>query len=64
LGKGRRCLAAKLNVPIVFFNVAWGGASVRVWRESAENPTIGTPSDFQFESGNKIVIFQAILMLT
>ncbi|MDI9860679.1 T9SS type A sorting domain-containing protein [Flectobacillus roseus] len=51
-GKVGDALAAKLNVPIVFFNVAWGGASVRVWRESAENPTVGAPSDFQFDSGN------------
>ncbi len=51
-GKVGDALAAKLNVPIVFFNVAWGGASVRVWRESAENPTVGVPSDFQFDSSN------------
>ena len=51
-GKVGDALAAKLNVPIVFFNVAWGGASVRVWRESAENPTVGAPSDFQFDSSN------------
>ncbi|MFY7829709.1 MAG: T9SS type A sorting domain-containing protein [Flectobacillus sp.] len=50
-GKVGDALASKLNVPIMFFNVAWGGASVRVWRESAENPTIGTPSDFQFGDG-------------
>lgn len=51
-GKVGDALATKLNVPIVFFNVAWGGASVRVWRESAENPTIGAPSDFQFDPNN------------
>lgn len=52
-GKVGDALATKLNVPIMFFNVAWAGASVRVWRESAENPTIGTPSDFQFSDGTE-----------
>jgi hypothetical protein len=52
-GKVGDALANKLNVPIMFFNVAWAGASVRVWRESAENPTIGTPSDFQFSDGTE-----------
>lgn len=51
-GKVGDALATKLNVPVMFFNVAWGGASVRVWRESAENPTVGAPSDFQFDSNN------------
>lgn len=46
-GKVGDALASKLNVPIMFFNTAWAGASVRVWRESAENPAIGALSDFQ-----------------
>jgi hypothetical protein len=37
-GKVGDALAAKLNVPILFFNVAWGGASARVWAESALFP--------------------------
>jgi hypothetical protein len=49
-GKVGDALAAKLNVPIMFFNVAFAGSSVRVWRESAENPTIGAVSDTQFSS--------------
>ena len=48
-GKVGDALAAKENVPVMFFNAGWAGASVRVWRESAENPTIGVPSDFQFD---------------
>jgi len=51
-GKVGDALAAKLNVPIMFFNTGWAGASVRVWRESAENPTVGVPSDFQFDNTN------------
>lgn len=51
-GKVGDALSAKLNVPIMFFNTAWAGASVRVWRESAENPTVGALSDFQFDSSN------------
>ncbi len=51
-GKVGDALSAKLNVPIMFFNTGWAGASVRVWRESAENPTIGVLSDFQFDSNN------------
>lgn len=51
-GKVGDALAAKLNVPIMFFNTGWAGASVRVWRESAENPTVGALSDFQFEASN------------
>jgi Secretion system C-terminal sorting domain/Carbohydrate esterase, sialic acid-specific acetylesterase len=51
-GKVGDALTAKLNVPIMFFNTGWAGASVRVWRESAENPTLGVPSDFQFDSNN------------
>ncbi|WP_044171874.1 T9SS type A sorting domain-containing protein [Flectobacillus major] len=51
-GKVGDALVSKLNVPVMFFNVGWGGASVRVWRESAENPTVGTPSDFQFDASN------------
>lgn len=51
-GKVGDALAAKLNVPIMFFNAGWAGASVRVWRESAENPTIGALSDFQFDASN------------
>ena len=51
-GKVGDALSAKLNVPIMFFNAGWAGASVRVWRESAENPTIGVPSDFQFDNTN------------
>jgi hypothetical protein len=50
-GKVGDALAARLNVPIMFFNTGWAGASVRAWRESAENPTIGVPSDFQFGDG-------------
>jgi hypothetical protein len=37
-GKVGDALATKLNVPIMFFNVAWAGASVRVWAESASFP--------------------------
>ncbi|MDZ7896497.1 MAG: T9SS type A sorting domain-containing protein [Arcicella sp.] len=37
-GKVGDALATKLNVPILFFNVAWGGASARVWAESASFP--------------------------
>jgi hypothetical protein len=51
-GKVGDALSAKLNVPIMFFNAAWAGASVRVWRESAENPTTAVPSDFQFDNTN------------
>lgn len=51
-GKVGDALSAKLNVPIMFFNTGWSGASIRVWRESAENPTIGVPSDFQFDNTN------------
>jgi hypothetical protein len=51
-GKVGDALAAKLNVPIMFFNAGWAGASVRVWRESAENPTVGALSDFQFDASN------------
>lgn len=40
-------LVKKLNVPIIFFNVAFGGSSVRVWKESAENPTVGAVADTQ-----------------
>ena len=46
-GKVGDALAIKLNVPIMFFNVAFGGSSVRVWKESAENPTIGAVADTQ-----------------
>ncbi|MEA5256710.1 T9SS type A sorting domain-containing protein [Arcicella aquatica] len=46
-GKVGDALAAKLNVPIMFFNTGWGGSSVRTWRESAENPTVPTLGDFQ-----------------
>ncbi len=49
-GKVGDALAAKENVPVMFFNAGWAGASVRVWRESAENPTTAVPSDFQFDS--------------
>jgi len=49
-GKVGDALSAKLNVPIMFFNTGWAGASVRVWRESAENPNIGVPSDFQSDN--------------
>jgi Secretion system C-terminal sorting domain/Carbohydrate esterase, sialic acid-specific acetylesterase len=31
-------LVAKLGVPILFFNTGWGGASARVWAESAQYP--------------------------
>jgi hypothetical protein len=51
-GKVGDALSQKLNVPILFFNTGWAGASVRVWRESAENPTVGVPSDFQFDNTN------------
>ena len=51
-GKVGDALSAKLNVPIMFFNTGLAGASVRVWRESAENPTVGVPSDFQFDNTN------------
>jgi hypothetical protein len=37
-GKVGDALASKLNVPILFFNVAWGGTSIRVWAESASYP--------------------------
>lgn len=46
-GKVGDALAVKLNVPIMFFNTGWGGSSVRVWRESAENPTVPALGDFQ-----------------
>ena len=46
-GKVGDALSAKENVPVMFFNVAWAGSSSRVWRESAENPTIGAYSDVQ-----------------
>ena len=49
-GKVGDALSAKLNVPIMFFNTGWAGASVRVWRESAENPDAGVPSDFQSDN--------------
>ena len=37
-GKVGDALATKLNVPILFFNVAWAGSSIRVWAESALFP--------------------------
>ena len=37
-GKVGDALVAKLGVPILFFNTGWGGASVRVWAESAQYP--------------------------
>ncbi len=37
-GKVGDALATKLNVPVMFFNVAWGGASIRVWAESSQYP--------------------------
>ena len=37
-GKVGDALATKLNVPILFFNVSWGGTSIRVWAESASFP--------------------------
>jgi Secretion system C-terminal sorting domain/Carbohydrate esterase, sialic acid-specific acetylesterase len=37
-GKVGDALATKLNVPILFFNVAWAGSSIRVWAESALYP--------------------------
>lgn len=46
-GKVGDALASKLNVPIMFFNTGWGGASVRAWRESAENPNMAVLNDFQ-----------------
>ncbi|MEY4541657.1 MAG: hypothetical protein RLZZ306_3414, partial [Bacteroidota bacterium] len=45
-GKVGDALSAKLNVPIMFFNTAWAGASLKTYRFSAENPTKRTPSDF------------------
>lgn len=58
-GKVGDALAAKLNVPIMFFNTGWAGASVRVWRESAENPTLGVASDFQFDASNPTSFYPA-----
>lgn len=49
-GKVGDALADILNVPILFFNTGWAGASVRVWRDSAVFPTIGAESDFQFST--------------
>ena len=46
-GKVGDALVNKLNVPVIFFNVAFGGSSVRVWKESAENPTVGAVADTQ-----------------
>ncbi len=37
-GKVGDALVAKLGVPILFFNTGWGGASARVWAESAQYP--------------------------
>jgi hypothetical protein len=45
-GKVGDALSEKLNVPIMFFNTGWAGASVRVWRESAEKPNGRVLSDF------------------
>ena len=45
-GKVGDALAAKLNVPIMFFNTGWAGASLKTWRYSAENPTLQAPSDY------------------
>ncbi|MEA5458257.1 T9SS type A sorting domain-containing protein [Arcicella sp. LKC2W] len=45
-GKVGDALSAKLNVPIMFFNTAWAGASLKTWRYSAENPTLQAPSDY------------------
>lgn len=47
-GKVGDALAAKLNVPIMFFNTGYEGTSSRAWRESAENPDRRILSDFQF----------------
>jgi Secretion system C-terminal sorting domain/Carbohydrate esterase, sialic acid-specific acetylesterase len=45
-GKVGDALTIKLNVPVMFFNAAWAGASLRTWRYSAENPTLRTASDY------------------
>ena len=37
-GKVGDALVAKLGVPVLFFNTGWGGASLRVWAESAQYP--------------------------
>jgi len=46
-------LAARLNVPILFFNAAWTATSSENWRSSAEGrPTFGAySSDYQFPAG-------------
>jgi hypothetical protein len=45
-GKVGDALVAKLNVPVMFFNTAWGGSSLKSWRESAENPTVSLPFEY------------------
>lgn len=45
-GKVGDALALKLNVPVMFFNTGWAGASLKTWRYSAENPTLQAPSDY------------------
>lgn len=55
-------LAQKLNVPICFFNVAWGGTSIRNWTESArggrsENPWASGlyyPTGFPYNNLKKV----------
>lgn len=37
-GKVGDALVAKLGVPVLFFNIGWGGTSIRVWAESAQYP--------------------------
>ncbi len=45
-GKVGDALVAKLNVPVMFFNTAWGGSSLKTWRESAENPKVSLPFEY------------------
>ena len=44
-------LAARLNVPILFFNVAWDGSAVRNWRESFQLDSTATSYYEYFRPG-------------
>lgn len=45
-------LTKRLNVPVLFFNAAWEGSTVKNWRESAEGKqTINVNPGFSFPEG-------------
>lgn len=44
-------LTARLNVPVLFYNVAWSGTSVRNWRESIRADSTATSGGDYFRPG-------------